>query len=240
MRQAVKRSLAQQFWLPQTVIPKFLLRGITASAAVLVIHVAMAQQAPAPQTPPPAVAPAPANPPAPPAAPVPAPAPPAEADKPAAEASAPVEKLLMPRPVLRLKGTSTWDDGFNMLKNALATLEAEAKKHNLPQAGQPLLHFLDSDDLGFTFEAMLPLGAEPAAGLSFAQGVDATQSPAGRAILFTHESAYDDIDSAYEAITAWLDEKGLVATGKFLEEYLHLPEKRDDVTLKLNIYVFLK
>ena len=47
------------------------------------------------------------------------------------------------------------------------------------------------------------------------------QSPSGKAIKFQHRGAYDDIDSTYEAITAYLDEKGLEARNLFVEEYLN-------------------
>jgi effector-binding domain-containing protein len=144
------------------------------------------------------------------------------------------------RPVLRIKGKSTWDDGFDALKKALATLDADVKKHGLATDGQPMAHFVDSDDNGFTFEALVPLKETLAAGVTLSPGMDATQSPAGRAVVFQHEGAYDDIDSAYEAFTAWLDDKGLVSTGKFLEEYVFWPEKSDDPGMKLKITVFLK
>jgi effector-binding domain-containing protein len=144
------------------------------------------------------------------------------------------------RPVLRLRGQSTWDDGFTALKQAIARLDSEAKRLGLAIAGQPMAHFIDSDDLGFTYEAMLPLAAPAPAGTSLAAGFDGAQSPAGRAISFPHEGAYDEIDTAYEAITAYLDEKNLVSTGTFLEEYAFIPEKSDDPGLKLKIVVFLK
>lgn len=144
------------------------------------------------------------------------------------------------RPVVKLRGQSTWDEGFEQLRKSFGLLEAEARRLNLPVAGKPMAHFVDSDDLGFTYEAMLPL-AEPAApGLAFGQSFSPGLSPAGRAILFPYDGAYDDIDSAYEAITALLDEKGLTSTGTFLEEYEVIPEKSDDAGLKLGIVVFLK
>jgi effector-binding domain-containing protein len=144
------------------------------------------------------------------------------------------------RPVLRLKGKSSWDDGFETLKKSLSTLDAEMKKLGLVSEGQPMAHFVDSDDNGFTFEALVPLKEAPAAGVTYSAGIDATQSPAGKVVMFQHEGAYDDIDSAYEAFTAWLDDKNLVSTGKFLEEYLFWPEKSDDPGMKLRITVFLK
>lgn len=209
----------------------------------------MAQQgAPAPHPPvaapvsPPVTAP-PAEAAAPPAA-VSSPAAPATAE-PAPDASKGVDSAgtiteVAARPVLRLKGRSTWDDGFGSLKASLAALDAEVKKLGLVTDGPSMAHFVDSDDNGFTYEAMAPLKEAAAAGVVLSTGMDATLSPAGKAVVFRHEGAYDDIDSAYEAFTAWLDDKNLVSTGRFLEEYLFWPEKSDDTTMKLKITVFLK
>lgn len=179
------------------------------------------------QTAPPATAPAPA-------------APSPEMEKPSADASTGQVIELTVRAALRRRGQSTWDDGFSELKKATAALEAEAKRLGLAVAGPPLAHFVDSDDMGFTYEAFLPLAGAPAPGLGLEGGVTTGETPPGRAMLFTHEGAYDEIDAAYEAITAFLEEKGLAFTGKFLEEYLALPEKSDEPGMKLNIYVFLR
>lgn len=174
---------------------------------------------------------------APPSAPVPVP-PLAEPGKGVDSAGKVME--ISARPVLRLKGKSTWDDGFDTLKKTLSALDAEVKKLGLATDGQPMAHFVDSDDNGFTFEALMPLKEALAAGVTLSPGVDSTLSPAGKAVVFQHKGAYDDIDSAYEAFTAWLDDKGLVSTGRFLEEYTFWPEKSDDTGMKLKISVFLK
>lgn len=206
-----------------------------------------ATPAPAPQAVPPVAAPAPTAPasPAPaappPAAATPAPAPaPTESAKPAEVAPLGTPAEIAARPVLRLKGKSTWDDGFDNLRKALDRLEEEAKKANLTRDGHAMAYFVDSDDNGFTYEAMVPLKEAPAASVTFGKDIDATTSPAGKAIVFRHEGAYDDIDTAYEAFTAWLDDKNLVSTGKFLEEYEFWPGKSDDAVMKIRIIVFLK
>lgn len=184
------------------------------------------------QTTPPAPAP-----PAPPA--ITAPATP-DINRPSADASTGREVELQPQPIIRLRGQSTWDDGFEELKKAIKALDEDARRLSLAPVGQPKAHFIDSDDLGFTYEAFLPLAAAPASGLALSKGIEAGLSPAGRAMYFTHEGPYEEIDAAYEAITAFMEEKSLAYTGKFLEEYLVLPEKSDDPGMKLNIYVFLR
>lgn len=188
------------------------------------------------------VTPTPPPPVAAPSAPPPASTPPAAQPEPPKAAEAPLGDIreIEAKPVVRLKGQSTWDNGFEALKTAVAALDGEAKRLNLPRNGNPIVYFTDSDDLGFTYEAMAPLGAAPPAGTAFGKDFDFVMSPSGRAVVFPHEGAYDDIDTAYEALAAWLDDKNLVSTGKFIEEYEFIPEKSDEITLRLKIVVFLK
>ncbi len=161
-------------------------------------------------------------------------------DRPSADASTGQLVEYAARPVLRMRATSTWDDGFAEIRKAMLLLGEEARRLGLLTGTPPMVHFVTSDDLGFTFEAMVPLAAPAAPGTQARPGFELAQSPAGRAMIFQHEGPYDDIDAAYEAITAFLDEKGLTSTGTYLEEYLFWPEKSDDPALKLNIVVFLK
>ena len=55
-----------------------------------------------------------------------------------------------------------------------------------------------------------------------------------------HQGAYSDIDATYDAITAYLDEKGVDAQDSFVEEYANDVKDPDDPTLQVNIYVLLK
>jgi len=156
-----------------------------------------------------------------------------------ADVTAGEERALPATPVLRLKGKSTWDDGFKTMVSAFTTLKEEAKRTNSPVKGNPRLYFIESDDLTFTYEAYLPLeAAPPSTGLP--AGVELGQSPAGRVVIFPYDGTYDEIDAAYEAIAAWLDDKGLVSTGSFIEEYLAIPARADEQGLRVTIYVFIK
>lgn len=147
---------------------------------------------------------------------------------------------IVPQPVLRLRSQGAWDDAHNAIRKALDRLGAEIQKQGLTRQGNPMAHFIDSDDLGFTFEAMVPLTALPEPGKSFAEGIEGAMSPGGRSVIFPYEGANDEIDNAYEALTAWLDDKGLVSTGRYLEEYEVLPEKGDDPGMRARIIIFLK
>ena len=66
------------------------------------------------------------------------------------------------------------------------------------------------------------------------------QTPAGKAMRFQHFGAYSDIDGTYDAITAYLDEKGIDAQDFFIEEYMNDVKDADDPALQVNIYVLLK
>jgi effector-binding domain-containing protein len=157
------------------------------------------------------------------------------------EVGGPTEVTLEPRPVLLLKGQSTWDDGYENLMEAATRLNVEAKKFGLAVVGRPKAAFLSTDDQGFKYEAMMELAAEPSApppGLD--KEISIAKSATGKALKFTHSGAYDDIDTTYEAITAYLDEKGAKARNIFIEEYLKDTKSSEDTSFEMNIYVLIE
>ena len=83
--------------------------------------------------------------------------------------------------------------------------------------------------------------AKPADGkTTLTPDVSLGELPAGKVLKFQHRGAYDDIDSTYEAITAYLDKKGLEAKNLFIEEYLNDVKGSDDTNLQVDIYVYIK
>ena len=147
---------------------------------------------------------------------------------------------LQARPTVALSGTAEWDEGMRALADAVNTLRKEMGKAGLEPAGHPLAVFVETDDKGFRFEAMIPLAARPDAAPSLPNGMRIATSPTGKTMKFEHRGSYDEIDTTYEAITAYLDEKGLEAQNLFLEEYLNLPRTPDEDGARVDIYVFLK
>ncbi len=197
---------------------------------------------PATVAPPAAAAPPAASPPA-------AAAPPAAASPPAAsapDASPPDTSIsqtmtLQPHPVVQVSGQSTWDEGFKTLNDSFTKLNETLAKANIKPTGNPMALFNETDDAGFKFVAMVPVAAAPdARPADLPADISFGQSPGGKVMKFQHRSAYDDIDSTYEAITAYLDEKGLEAKNMFAEEYLNRTKASDDNSLEVDIYVFLK
>jgi effector-binding domain-containing protein len=194
--------------------------------------------------------PAPASPPEvappPPAATAPAvPAPPpetkAEPGVPGVPDDATAQMLQIPaRPVAFLRGKSNWENGFKSIMKSMSTIEAEIAKAGLKQGGKPISVFVETDDNGFGYEAMIPLTEKPEGKDQLGSDVKIGSSPAGKAIKFQHRGSYDDIDATYDLITAYLDEKGLEAQNLFIEEYLTDTKNADDQGLQIDIYVFIK
>jgi effector-binding domain-containing protein len=200
-----------------------LLAGVIASLP------ALAQQAPvappkteAPQEAPPAGSVAPAD------------------HAPAAEDSSIKTTEVAARTVIQTHGAASWEEGYAKINESLAKLHAAAQKAGVKENARPQVAFTETDDAGFKYDAMLPVDSAPDAKLTLGAEISLAQSPSGKAIKFQHRGAYDDIDSTYEAITAYLDEKGLEARNLFVEEYLNDPKDSTDMALQVDIYVFLK
>jgi effector-binding domain-containing protein len=200
---------------------------------------------PAPTTPLPA-APSTATPaPAPPAAPVPPMIVPnagePEQGTPGVPSEATTVTMDVPsRPTAIVTAQAKWDEGFASIKASLAKIKAAMDKAGLKPAGSPFTVFTQTGDSGFSYEAMVPLAEKPKGEDELSPDVKLGSSPSGKAIKFQHRGPYDDIDSTYDLITAYLDEKGLEAGDFFIEEYLTELTSSEDPNLAVDIYVFLK
>jgi effector-binding domain-containing protein len=212
---------------------------------------AWAQTAPAPAAPPtvpaPGVSPAappaassdaqPATPQAPPISPPAATGPDGNAPN---DASTGQTLELAAHPAAYIEGKANWDEGFAALTGSLGLIKGALTKAGIKPAGPPIAVFLETDDTGFRYRAMIPIDAIPEGKTSLTDAIKLGQTPAGKAMKFEHRGSYEDIDSTYEAITAYLDEKGLEAENLFIEEYLNEVKTPDDPTLEVDIFVLLK
>ena len=216
---------------------------------------------PAPATPaatPSTSAPA-ATPSAPPAASTPAPAPSATPAPPPAAATPPASHAapapdasgsddsssgqlleMTAHPAAIVEGKANWSEGFGAVTGALDQIKGELAKAGIAASGRPITVFTETDDNGFSYRAMIPIEKAPEGKVALSDAVKFGQTPAGKAMKFEHRGSYEDIDSTYEAITAYLDEKGLEAANLFVEEYLNEVKTPDDPNLQVDIYVLLK
>ena len=98
--------------------------------------------------------------------------------------------------------------------------------------------YTQTDDTGFSFEAAMPVAAAPA---NPPKGdIAVGPAPSGKALKFVHRGSYDAMDSTYEAITNYLDDKQLEAKDLFIEEYVTDPVKTDPDNLVVNVFVPVK
>ena len=212
-----------------------------------------APEAPAPTAPSPAPATPPAvqAPPAPSAKPTEAPSAtnPAPAAPDAAQPGGPAQSGegstgeavdLQARPFAYIEGKADKDEIYSAILNSLNSVKRDMDKANITPAGRPIAVFLESDETGFKYHAGYPLAAAPEGKSSLSDSVKIGQTPSGRAMRFEHQGAYGDIDATYDAITAYLDDKGIDAQDTFIEEYANDVKDPDDPTLQVNIYVLLK
>ena len=149
-----------------------------------------------------------------------------------------VDQVTMPaKPAAILSGSSTWDDGFPNLQNAFRKIEEELARAAVTPAGKPLTVFVETDDMGFRYEAMIPIAEIPAGRTTLSPEIRFGRTPEGAAMRFVHKGAYEEIDETYETITAYLDAKGVTVTDSFVEEYVGDLSDPADPNLEINIFV---
>ena len=149
-----------------------------------------------------------------------------------------VDEVTLPgKPAAELSGQSTWDDGFQNLKNAFRKIEEELTRAAIAPAGRPLAVFVETEDLGFRYDAMIPIPAAPLGRPSLSPEVRFGKTPEGKALRFVHKEPYDEIDSTYETIEAYLEAKGVKVKSAFIEEYVTDLADPQDPNLEINIFV---
>jgi effector-binding domain-containing protein len=168
----------------------------------------------------------------------PAPATPAPA-QPAPSADPFGEPVTLPeRKIIYLKGSANWDTAYETLVDAFKSVYGYLAKEKIAPAGLPLAIYTQTDDVGFEYQAAVPIAQEPKVK---PQGdMVLGQAPSGKALKFVHRGSYDAMDTIYEAITNYLDEKRLEAKDVFVEEYISDPIKTPEDKLVVNIFVPIK
>jgi effector-binding domain-containing protein len=170
---------------------------------------------------------------------------PAPSPSPVTPSPSPGEKLgavveLETHPAAFIESKASREQIYGAIMDDFAKIRDAVDKAGLKPTGHPMAVFLSADDDGFTYRALIPLASLPTPAPVMAKPVGLGQTPVGKAMKFEHRGEYDDIDSTYEAITAYLDEKGVDAQDVFLEEYLNQPKSPDDPNGQVDIYVLMR
>ena len=149
------------------------------------------------------------------------------------------EEVTLPeKNIIYFNGTGNWDAAFEAIVDAFKTVNAFLAKQGIKPDGAPMTIYTSTDDSSFQFQAAVPvaeLPADPPKG-----DIAAGKSPSGRAFKFVHRGSYDAMDSTYEAITNYLDDKQLEAKDLFIEEYVTDPITTPEDKLVVNIFVPIK
>jgi len=146
---------------------------------------------------------------------------------------------LISRPAAVLEGKAARDDIFGAIEGSLKVIKNEIDKAGLKTAGHPLAVFLSATDEEFHYRAEIPVDNPPEGKTELSSAVTIAQTPVGKAMRFEHRGAYDDIDATYDAITAYIDEKGVDAQDIFVEQYMTDLTSSEDPNLVVNIEVLL-
>lgn len=147
------------------------------------------------------------------------------------------EGMLPAKPAAVLSGTSSWDDAFDNLKNAFVKIEDELRKAGIAPTGRPMTVFLETDDKGCRYEAMVPIAQAPEGRGELTPEIRFGKTPEGKSFRFVHKDAYADIDGTYDTIEAYLDVKNIEVKPPFIEEYVTDLTDAQDTGLEVNIYV---
>jgi len=148
------------------------------------------------------------------------------------------EVTLSERTIIYVQGHSRWDSALDTLVEAFKTLAEYMDKHELKAAGPAMTIYTKTDDTGFAFRATVPIAEAPKDPPKGDLAVG--QAPSGRALKFIHRGSYDAMDSTYEAITNYLDDKGIDAKDSFIEEYTGGPLKPGDDDMLVIVFVPVK
>jgi effector-binding domain-containing protein len=148
--------------------------------------------------------------------------------------------VLNSRPFAYIEGKADRDEVYGAIQGSLGLVKRELDKAGLKPAGRPIAVFVESDETGFRYRAGYPVETVPDGKTSLSEAVKVGATPGGKSMRFQHLGAYADIDSTYDAVTAYLDEKGIDAQDSFVEEYANDVKDGDDPNLEVNIYVLLK
>jgi len=149
-----------------------------------------------------------------------------------------VELTLPPRTILYFRGHATWDTAFETLVDAFGSLNDYAERQGIKAIGNPMTIYTQTGDTGFEFWAALPIAQAPKDPPKGDIAIGTT--PTGRALRFTHRGSYESLDTTYEAITNYLDDRMLDAKDTFIEEYASGPLKSTGSQLVVDVYVPLK
>ena len=148
------------------------------------------------------------------------------------------EVTLEPKTFIYMKGTATWETAFETIVEAFKTITDYMDRQKITATDKPLAIYTQTDEAGFQYQVGIPVAEAPKNPPKGDLAV--AKTPGGKMAQFVHRGSYDAMDTTYEAITNYLDEKRLESEDMFIEEYVTDPLKTPEDKLVVNVYVPLK
>jgi effector-binding domain-containing protein len=149
-----------------------------------------------------------------------------------------LEVKLIAKTVVYVAGSGTWDKAYDTLIDAFKKVDAYLAGAGLKASGPAMTIYTATDDTGFDFKAAIPLADPPKSPPG--RGIAVGQSPDVKMLKFVHRGSYDEMNQTYEAITNFLDEKGLDAKDLLIEEYLTDLVSTPREMLVVNVFVAIR
>jgi effector-binding domain-containing protein len=153
------------------------------------------------------------------------------------------EVKLAPKTIVYIAGSGTWDKAYDALTEAFKKVDAYLDGAGLKASGPAMTIYTATDDTGFDFKAAVPVAEAPKILPGQAppgRDIRVGQSPDGKVLKFVHRGSYDEMNQTYEAITNYLDEKGLDAKDLLIEEYVTNLVTSPQDKLVVNVFVPLR
>jgi effector-binding domain-containing protein len=148
------------------------------------------------------------------------------------------EVKLSAKPIVYIAGSGTWDKAYDTLIDAFKKVDAYLDGAGLKAAGPAMTIYTATDDTGFDFKAAIPVADPPKSPPG--REISVGQSPDSKMLKFVHRGSYDEMNQTYEAITNFLDEKGLDAKDLLIEEYTTDLVATPREMLVVNVFVSIR
>jgi effector-binding domain-containing protein len=149
-----------------------------------------------------------------------------------------LEVMLPEKPIVYATGTGEWDTAYETLLEAFKTVQSYLDKAGIKAAGPAMTIYTDMDDVSFSFQAAIPVGAPPSAAPP--ANIGAGTTPAGKALKFVHRGSFDAMTQTYDAISHHVEEKQIATKELLIEEYVTNLLSTAADKLVVNIFVPLE
>ena len=143
---------------------------------------------------------------------------------------------LPPRPVLSIRTRTRVEELPQAIGRAYGEIAQYLGELQEQPAGPPFVAYYNMDMQDLDVEIGFPV-ARPLSGRG---DVQPGKIPGGTAATCLHTGPYGEIEPAYAALSAWIQDNGYEATGVAYEMYLNDPQETPPQELKTQILFPLK